>query len=115
MEEIECYMGSGNVFADLGLPDAEELQLKSYLGMELRIAVKAKRLSRQRATQKVGMSEDEIAKFYKGAPFDYSVGQLVRFLKCLDLDVKLSATVAERKKVAEKPGQLNEEGTALVA
>jgi len=40
---------------------------------------------------------------------------LVRFLECLDLDVKLSATVAERKKAAKEPGQLNEEGTALVA
>jgi len=95
-EESECCMGSGNVFADLGLPDAEELQLKSYLGMEIRITIKAKRLSRRRAAQKMGMSEDEIAKLYKRAPFDYSVGQLVRFLNSLDRDVELSATVRER-------------------
>ncbi len=94
---LDIEMGSGNVFADLGLPDAEELQLKSYLGMELRIAIKAKRLSRQRAAQKIGMSGDEIARFYKGTPSGYSVGQLVRFLECLGLDVKLSASVTERR------------------
>ena len=107
-EESECCMGSGNVFADLGLPDAEELQLKSYLGMEIRITIKAKRLSRRRAAQKMGMSEDEIAKLYKRAPFDYSVGQLVRFLNSLDRDVELSATVCEHAPKVKEPVQAEE-------
>ncbi len=50
-EEIEFFVGSGNVFADLGLLDAEELQLKSHLGIEIRLVIKAKRLSREQAAQ----------------------------------------------------------------
>ena len=108
-EESKCCMGSGNVFADLGLPGAEEFQLKSYLGMEIRITIKAKRLSRRRAAQKMGMSEDEIVKLYKSAPFDYSVGQLVRFLNSLDRDVELSATVRERAPKIENSVQAQEQ------
>ena len=96
----------------MGLPDAEELQLESHLGIEIRLAVQAKRLSRLRAAQKMGLSEDEIVKFYKRAPFDYSVGQLVRFLGCFSLDVKLAATVRERAPEAKKSEQKEEREAA---
>lgn len=95
-EKSKCYMGSGNVFADLGLPDAEELQLKSYLGTELRTAIKAKHLSRRRAAQKMGMSKEELIQLLEGSIFNFSVSQLLRFLNFLDRDVELSATVRAR-------------------
>jgi predicted XRE-type DNA-binding protein len=41
-DETEIFVGSGNVFADLGLPDAEELQLKSRLRIEIRQAIAEK-------------------------------------------------------------------------
>ena len=96
MEKMEYYVGSGNVFEDLGLPDAEELHLKSHLGIEIRLAIKAKRLSRQQAAQKMGLTKEELIAFLNGPPFDYSISQLIRFLNNLDRDVRLSASVLER-------------------
>ncbi len=96
-EEIEVFVGSGNVFADLGLPDAEELQLKSDLGIEIRLAIKEKRLSRQQAAQKMGLSKEELIELLNGSPFDYSIDQLIHFLDKLDRDVKLSASVLKRQ------------------
>ncbi len=97
VDGIEVYIGSGNVFADLGLPDAEELQLKSDLGIEIRLAIKEKRLSRQQAAQKMGLGKEELIKLLNGSPFDYSIEQLINFLDKLDRDVKLSASVLKRR------------------
>lgn len=69
MEGVEVFIGSGNVFTDLGLPDAEELQLKSHLGIEIRLAIKAKRLSRQQAAQKMGMSKGRDCQSPRQQPF----------------------------------------------
>ena len=102
MEEIEYYVGCGNVFEDLGLPDAEELQLKSHLAIEIRLAVKAKRLTRQQAAQKLGISKEEMSTLLDKSPFDYSIGQLVQYLNHLDRDVKLSASVSARAPKAKK-------------
>ena len=101
-EESEFFIGSGNVFADLGLPDAEELQLKSHLGIEIRLAIQAKRLSRLRAAQKMGMSKEELISLLDGSIFDFSISQLVRFLNSLDREVKLSTSARERPAV-KKP------------
>ena len=95
-DEIEFFVGSGNVFADMGLPDAEELQLKSSLAIEIRLAVAAEHLTRPQAASKLGISREHLAVLLDGPPFEYSVGQLIGYLNCLDRDVTLSASVRER-------------------
>ena len=102
-EEHDFFIGSGNVFADLGLPDAEELQLKSHLGIEIRLAIRAKRLSRPRAAQKMGMSKEELVSLLDGSIFDFSISQLVRFLNSLDREVKLSTSAREHPAAVRKP------------
>jgi len=94
-DEIEVYVGSGNVFADLGLPDAEELQLKSHLRIEIQLAIKSKRLSRQQTAQKMGLSREQLIDLLDETPFDISLSQLVRYLNSLDREVLLSASVRE--------------------
>lgn len=102
-EELEYYVSCGNVFADLGLPDAEELQLKSQLSIEIRRALKAKRLSRQQAAHKIGISKEELIRLLDGTPFHLSVMQLTGYLGCLGYDVQLFATVRKRTAKADKP------------
>lgn len=101
-EELECYVSCGNVFADLGLPDAEELQLKSQLSIEIRFAMKARRLSRQQAAHKIGISKDEFVRLLDGTPFHLSVMQLTGYLGCLGYDVQLFATVRKRTPKVKK-------------
>ena len=47
VEESEVFIGSGNVFADLGLPNPEELQLKATLSIEIEQAIKKKHLTKK--------------------------------------------------------------------
>lgn len=96
-EEIEFYVGCGNVFADLGLPNAEELHLKSTLAIELRLAIKALRLTRPQAAAKLGISKEQLTAVLDGTPFNYTIGQLIGYLHCLGRDVTLSAFVSKRE------------------
>ncbi len=101
-EETEVFMGSGNVFADMGLPNPEERQLKAHLSIKLEEAIKSKRLTRKRVAQKIGLNLDELKKVMEGDLSGFSVGQLVSYLNCLDRDVTLTAVVQERSATAEK-------------
>ncbi len=48
LEGIAVETGSGNVFADIGLPDAEKLKIKSGLVIEI-----------TRALRKLGLTQEE--------------------------------------------------------
>ena len=103
MEEIEVFVGCGNVFADLGLPNPEELQLKSTLSIEIQQAIKKKRLTKKQIATLLDLSKEDLAKVIGHGFSDYSVSELIGYLRCLDYDVQLFAEVTERKTEAKKP------------
>jgi len=50
-EGVEVHRGSGNVFADLGLADAEKLKIKTGLVIEVRKAIRTRGLTQQDAAK----------------------------------------------------------------
>ena len=54
IDGIEVEIGSGNVFADLGLPDAEKLKIKSGLLVEISKAIRRLELNSGRRGQAHG-------------------------------------------------------------
>ncbi|MDQ2800415.1 MAG: helix-turn-helix domain-containing protein [Armatimonadota bacterium] len=94
MEETEVFVGSGNVFADLGLPNPEERQLKAQLIMEMEDAIRSKRLTKKQAAQKLGLDQSSLSELLEGALSQYSVDQFIQYLHCLGHDVELSAFVS---------------------
>lgn len=96
IEGIEYYVGSGNVFADLELPDPEELQLKAALSIELEAAIKKERLTKKQVALRLDVSKEELAHLLDHGFSEFSISQFVQFLRCLGHDVTLSATVRER-------------------
>ncbi len=105
IEEVEYFVGSGNVFADLGLPNPEELQLKSTLSIEIEAAIKQKRLTKKQAALYLGLSQEELAGLFDHAFSEFSLSQLLHYLHCLGRDVTLSATVRERVPASHKSEQ----------
>jgi predicted XRE-type DNA-binding protein len=99
---IEFYIGSGNVFADLGLPNPEELQLKATLSIEIEQAIKKKRLTKKQAALLLGLSKEELAHMLGHGLSDLSISQLIGYLRCLGLEVELSVCVREREPQAEE-------------
>ena len=113
-EEIEVFVGSGNVFADLGLSNPEERQLKAHLSIAIEDAIKRERLTRKQAAQKMGLTPDDLAKVIEGQLSEFSVGQLITILNCLGREVELSATVRERVPETKKRKQKEEREAVAV-
>lgn len=93
MEEesrVELEESCGNVFADLGLPDAEELYLKANLVIAISQAMKAKRVSQKKLATMVGLDQPKVSALLRGQTRGYSADRLIGILNALGQDVKIT-------------------------
>jgi predicted XRE-type DNA-binding protein len=90
MSKINHEDGSGNVFADLGFPDAETHQLKARLVTVIAKAIKDQRLTQTTAAERIGMAQPDVSKMLKGQFRSVSVERLLRCLLALGIDVSIS-------------------------
>ncbi len=89
VETIEIEMGSGNVFADLGLPNPEERQMKSLRAIQIRELVDIKGLTQAEAIRQTGVSADEMTAIFRGRLSELSLDQLFRCLTRLGRSVEV--------------------------
>jgi predicted XRE-type DNA-binding protein len=82
--------GSGNVYADLGYENPEEMLLKAHLVMLLSKAIKAKGLNQYQAAELLGIDQLKVSALVRGQFRGYSLERLFRFLNALDLDVEVN-------------------------
>jgi predicted XRE-type DNA-binding protein len=66
IEGIEVYRGSGNVFEDLALPDADTLQIKAGLVIEIRRAIRQQGLTQQAAATRMGLTQPKVSSMMRG-------------------------------------------------
>ncbi|MDF5722123.1 MAG: helix-turn-helix transcriptional regulator [Rhizonema sp. PD37] len=88
-EEIECYEGSGNVFADIGLKDADELFARAQIGVEVLKILKERKLKQREIGELLGIKQTEVSHLVNGRFSRFSEGKLLAFLKKLDRKVML--------------------------
>ena len=96
--------GTGNVFADLGFPDAAERQAKLRLAYALNQLIEGRKLSQAEAARvlRVGQPKVSALRNYKLAGF--SVERLMNLLTALDQDVEI---VIRRKPRSRKAGRIS--------
>jgi predicted XRE-type DNA-binding protein len=82
-------VGSGNIFADLGLPDAETHFLKAQIVSELYRLATARKLTQAQVGKQIGISQPEVSRMFKGHFREYSVERLMEFLTSFDRDVEI--------------------------
>ncbi len=92
-------VGSGNIFADLGLPNAEEHQLKAALVVQLKRLIKERRLTQVAAAKLIGIKQPDLSNILRGHYRGYSMERLMRILTAFDQDVEI--TVRPRRKAGE--------------
>jgi len=80
---------SGNVFADLGLPDAEEMRTKAWLGAALCRIVAERALTQSEVSAALGISQPKVSALLHYKLEGYSVERLMRFLVALGHDVEI--------------------------
>ena len=89
IDGIEVWEGSGNVFADLGLPDAEELKIKSGLVAEIAKAMRRRGLTQQAAAEIVGIPQPRLSAALRGDFAKLSERKLMDSLNRLGYDIEI--------------------------
>ena len=104
MSKESVTRGSGNLFADLGFPDASERQAKLRLAFALNQVLADRKLSQAAAARVMGITQPKVSalRHYKLAGF--SVERLMNLLTALDQDVEI---VIRRKPRSRKTGRIS--------
>src|SRR5262245_22225345 len=87
--KIQVESGSDNIFADLGLPDAETHLLKAQIVSEIYRLTRRRKLTQAQAGKRLGISQPEVSRMFRGNFREYSVDRLMEFLTRFDRDVEI--------------------------
>jgi|SRR5579871_5370087 len=80
----------GNVFENLGLPDAEDALAKAELAYTIRQRIKAMGLNQPEAATLLGTDQANVSLLMNGKVGGFPFDRLVRFLNLLKMDVRIS-------------------------
>jgi predicted XRE-type DNA-binding protein len=86
---IEVREGSGNVFAELGYPDARERSLKVRLAMEVNRVLSDRQLAQDRAAGLLEIRQPHVSDLVRYRLNRFSVERLMDFLTRLGKDVQI--------------------------
>lgn len=89
VEGVEVHRSSGNVFADLGLPDAEKLKIKTGLVIEIRKAMSVRGLNQQEAAKRMGIPQPKVSGMMRGDFTNLSERKLMDCLNRLGYDIEI--------------------------
>src|ERR1700733_504575 len=88
--------GSGNVFADLNLPQADDLLAKAELASKIIAEIERRRMTQARAAGILGIDQPKISAIKQGKLSGFSIERLMRLLLLLGRDIEI--TVREKPK-----------------
>jgi predicted XRE-type DNA-binding protein len=97
----EIEFSSGNVFADLSLPDADKLKIKSGLVIEITRALRRLGLTQEEAGRRMGIPQPKVSAMLRGDFTNLSERKLMACLNRLGYDIEIKVKLAN-----EPVGQL---------
>jgi predicted XRE-type DNA-binding protein len=86
-EPIEVFEGSGNVFADLGLPNPEERLAKAIISRLIMKEIDARGLTQAEAARLLGTTQPKVSAVVRGQLSGFSMDRLFRFLTALGMNI----------------------------
>lgn len=92
---VEVQSGSGNVFADLGLADADKLKIKTGLVIEIRNAMRTLGLTQQDAAKRMGITQPKVSDMLRGDFTNLSERKLMDCLTRLGYDIEIKVRPAK--------------------
>ena len=87
---IEHEVSSGNVFADLGVPHAEEALAKAQLARAICLLIEKEGLTQKAVAERLHIDQPKVSALVRGRLTDFSTDRLLRFLLNLGHDVKIN-------------------------
>ena len=95
VDGVEVHRGSGNVFADLGLAEAEKLKIKTGLVVEIRKAMRSRGLTQQEAAKLIGITQPKVSDMMRGDFSNLSERKLMDCLTRLGYDIEIKVRPAK--------------------
>jgi predicted XRE-type DNA-binding protein len=88
--KVTAKQGTGNVFADLGLPNPEQELLKARLTLQIYKIVKERGLTQAQVGEILGIKQPHVSTLMRNRAGNFSVGRLMEFLTALGQDVQIT-------------------------
>lgn len=104
-QQLPVQSGSGNVFADLGLENPEELLVKAELARKISGIIAGQNMTQTEVAILLGIDQPKVSALVNGKLSGFSTARLFRFLNALGRDVE----------IVVKPKSLTQAQTRVVA
>jgi predicted XRE-type DNA-binding protein len=98
-DDAQATPSTGNVFADLGLPDAEDRLAKAELARQIAAAIRDRGLTQIAAARLLGTDQPKVSALAAGQLAGFSIERLAHWLTLLGKDVQ----IVVREKPPERP------------
>jgi predicted XRE-type DNA-binding protein len=102
MPKREFTPSSGNVFADLNLPHADDLLAKAGLAAKIIAEIQRRRLTQSQAAEILGIDQPKVSALRQGKLSGFSIERLLRFLLLLGRDVEITVKAKPRSRAAAR-------------
>jgi predicted XRE-type DNA-binding protein len=89
--------GSGNIFADLGLPNPEQELLKAQLSLQIYRIIKQRGMTQAQAAAVLGIKQPHVSALMRNRAGNFSVGRLMEFLTALGQDVRIMVKPTKKR------------------
>lgn len=89
MPDCEITTSSGNVFEDLGLPDSDEMLVKSNLAIIIQRLIESRGLTQTKAAQVVGLTQPKLSDLLKGKFRGISEAKMMECITRLGRDIRI--------------------------
>jgi predicted XRE-type DNA-binding protein len=90
MTSRESTSSSGNVFADLKLPNADDLLAKAELATKIIAEIQRRRLTQSQAARLLGIDQPKVSALKQGKLSGFSIERLMRFLLLLGQNIEIT-------------------------
>lgn len=107
MSTITIEKSSGNVYADIGLADPQEMLVKAKLASKIGDIIKRQHLTQQQAAELLGMPQPKVSNLLNGQFRGISETKMLECLARLGRDIDIVVKPARRRAVAGVSGRVN--------
>jgi len=94
---VRVTEGSGNVFADLGLPNPKQELLKAQLTLQIYTILKDSGMTQVEIAKILGVQQPQVSLLMRNRAGNFSIGRLMEFLTALRQDVEITVRPARKE------------------
>ena len=88
-DKDKIIRGSGNIYKDLGHPNAEEMQAKAILASRIMSIIEKNKWTQKKAAEMLGLTQPKISLLSRGQFSSFSIGKLINLLNKLNQDIEI--------------------------